>query len=109
MSQGRNTSVVRILGSEYRVEADVDAARLQDMADYVDRKMRELAQDASPVASARTGVLAALNIAEELFREREGRRGVQEMVTRLLAIVEALEKDIEPRVEPGSEPSGSHE
>lgn len=105
MPERRSTSIVRILGSEYRVEADVDAARLQDMASYVDRKMRELAQDASPVASARTGVLAALNIAEELFREREARRGDRELVSRLAAIVEALEKDMEQRAEPGSEPS----
>ena len=90
----RCTVVVHILGQEYRVEGEGDPARIAAMAQYVDGKMRELSPEASPTPSARMGVLAALNIAEELFRERDLRREQEEgLEARLGALAEALARE----------------
>ena len=40
------------------------------MAKYVDGKMRELSGGSSPSSQDRLAILAALNIADELFQER---------------------------------------
>lgn len=72
--QPRPVLVVEILGAEYRLDAEGDPDQLAEVARYVDRRMRELAMGGNPVPLGRVGVLAALNIAEELFRERAERR-----------------------------------
>jgi cell division protein ZapA len=40
------------------------------VAEYVDRSMRAVAEKAAHLSTAKVAVLAALNIADELFRER---------------------------------------
>lgn len=52
----------------YHVRGSDDTGYLQGLADLVDRKMREIAQHASAADTARIAILAALNLADELFR-----------------------------------------
>lgn len=83
---------VVIFGKEYTLRGEADADYVQEVAAFVDKRMSEVAQG-SPVASmARVAILAAVNIADELFREQRKRleekasledRSVQ--LTRLLA------------------------
>ena len=70
---GMNSVKVKIYGSEYRIRGDADVESIQEIAHYVDSKMGEVS-DATQVSSAlKVAILAALNIAGELFREREDR------------------------------------
>jgi cell division protein ZapA len=63
---------VEILGQTYPIRSRLDAAYVEALADYVDAKMKAAA-DATPSAdSLRVAVLAALNIADEFFRTRDG-------------------------------------
>jgi cell division protein ZapA len=87
--------VVEILGSEYRLEGEGNHERITEVARYVDRKMRELSLGGNPVPLGRVGVLAALNIAEELFREREEHRRLDvDLGRRLETMNEALEREL---------------
>ena len=64
MSQ--TTSVrVEIFDHAYNLRG-TDAEHIQRLADYVDSKMRAVAQQSTTVDSARLAVLAAMNIADEL-------------------------------------------
>lgn len=56
---------VEIYGQTYHLRGS-DAAYIGQLADYVDTKMRLIAQQAATVDSLRLAVLAALNIADEL-------------------------------------------
>lgn len=101
-AEERSTVVVRILDQEYRVEGEGDPATILEVAQYVDRKMRQLSGEARAASAARIGVLTALNIAEELFRERESRHAQErELDQRLRALVERLagELDETPRAQ----------
>jgi cell division protein ZapA len=72
-NSGMNSVTVEIYGSEYRIRGDADAESIQEIAHYVDSKMGEVS-DATTMSSAlKVAILAALNIAGELFREREDR------------------------------------
>src|SRR5438552_18305072 len=62
---------VEIQGQRYPIRSALDPEYVARLATYVDEKMRAAA-DATPTGdSLRLAVLAALNIADELFRCRD--------------------------------------
>jgi cell division protein ZapA len=65
---------VEIFGAVYRVRGNDDTEYLQGLADLVDRKMREVAQHVKG-DTTRIAVLAALNLADELFRVQKQQEG----------------------------------
>ena len=64
-------ATVEIFGQRLGLRADGDASRLHELARFVDARMREVADRSSSVDTVKIAVLAALNIADELFQERE--------------------------------------
>jgi cell division protein ZapA len=62
---------VDIAGQRYPIRSSLDPEYVARLALYVDEKMRAAA-DSTPTGDAlRLAILAALNIADELFRSRE--------------------------------------
>lgn len=61
---------VEIFGQTYSVRAEGEASYIQDLAAYVDRKMREVAERAPTVDAAKIAILAALNISDEFHQHR---------------------------------------
>jgi cell division protein ZapA len=60
--------IVQIFGDEYQISSQNDPAEVQRIAAYVDRKMKEIAQQhAGRVPKASLAVLAAMEITSELF------------------------------------------
>jgi len=76
---------VEIFDQTYHIRGDVDEAYMQELARYVDEKLRAVAASARAMDAHRMAVLAALNLADELYTER--RRNLE------------LEKSVRPRVE----------
>lgn len=62
---------VRIYGEHYPLRTAEPPARLEELARYVDARMREVAASGKVVVTSKIAVLAALYIADELFRLRE--------------------------------------
>ena len=63
---GGSTSIrVEIYGQNYHLRG-TDPEYIQDLAEYVDAKMRLISEQAATVDSLKVAVLAALNIADEL-------------------------------------------
>ena len=56
---------IQIFDQEYHVKGSLNAAYLEELARYVDGKMRSIATRSHNVDSLRVAVLAALNIADE--------------------------------------------
>ena len=67
---------VEIFGALYHVRGEKDPEYLRDLADEVDQKMREIAQQVSTVDTGKIAILAALNITDELFQRRKQQEGV---------------------------------
>ena len=65
---------VEIYGQRYPIRSGLDPAYVARLATYVDQKMRVAAESTPTGDSVRLAVLAALNIADELFRCRETTR-----------------------------------
>jgi cell division protein ZapA len=68
---------IDIYDQSYNVNADQNDEHLKELADYVDTKMREVADATRTVDSLKVAVLAALNIADEMFALRERQRQIE--------------------------------
>lgn len=56
---------VEIYGQSYNLRGEGEVGYIQDLAAYVDRKMREVSEATATVDSLKVAILAALNIADE--------------------------------------------
>jgi len=61
---------VEIFGQTYAVRAGAEPGYVEQLAAYVDEKMRETGRASGAVDSVRIAVLSALNITDEYFRLR---------------------------------------
>lgn len=93
MSEDLPTSTeVEIFGSVYTVRAGHDPEHLQELAEKVDRDMREIASRITTVDTAKIAILAALNIADELFESQRRQEGQREEITeRMSRLSKALD------------------
>ncbi len=88
---------IEIYDQVYNVSADQDEAYLKELASFVDGKMRAVAEATHTVDSLRVAILAALNIADELFTLRQRQDQLEgplrKRVERCVSLVEkALEQ-----------------
>ena len=78
----------------YTIRGEADQEYILGVAAYVDRKMREIT-DKLPVASlSKVAILASLNIADELFKERAQREGRDHLLESRAAQLSAALDDI---------------
>jgi cell division protein ZapA len=83
---------VEIYDQTYTVAGDLEPAYVEELAQYVDAKMREIASATNLVDSVKVAVLTALAIADELETLRrsqgDGREKLRERAERCLKLVE---------------------
>jgi cell division protein ZapA len=84
---------VQIFGQSYNVRGEEDKAYIEELARYVDGKMKALAESTGAGDSLKVAILAALNLADELFKlERRERQTREELVERVGALTRRLEE-----------------
>ncbi len=71
----------RIFGTEYNIYAEGDPEHARAVAQYVDRKMRDVANCISLRSVAKIAVVAAVNLAHELLKEEEASRKLRKTLT----------------------------
>jgi len=90
---------VEIYGQTYTLRGELDEAYVQELAAYVDEKMRLITGTTSTVDTQKAAVLAALAVADELHtlrKERAERQDLlREQAERCLTLVEKALKQAE--------------
>ena len=71
MSAKRNSVRVTILNEDYNIRSDTSSEHTRAVAEYVDRAIRQVMSSGMVVESNKAAILAALQIAGELFEARE--------------------------------------
>jgi cell division protein ZapA len=71
---------VVIYNQTYNLRSDHDPAYIQDLAEYVDRRMNEIARATMTVDSLRVAILAALQIADDFFQARKELSATEEEI-----------------------------
>jgi cell division protein ZapA len=95
----KNVVQVQILGQQLSIRGEADQAYIMGVATYVDRKMREITEKLPVASLSKVAILASLNIADELFKERASREreGVDQddRAQRLSAVIRRLDQMLE--------------
>ncbi len=93
---------ITIYGKTYHVKAAA-SEELDELARFVDSKMRELASSQSKTATIDLAILTALNIADDLFAAKEeslksnpkGAPSIRELETRASSLVKKVEDQLQ--------------
>jgi len=97
MEQDSGVLKINIYGTEYPIKSDseTDSEYIRRVADYVDGKMREIDQSTQAKSSLKVAILAALNITDELFQEKESYKALRrDLEERLNALNATLDKSL---------------
>jgi cell division protein ZapA len=89
----KNLIRVEILGREYTVKSDEGEERVKAIADYVNRKIKEVSESGQTVSTLNLAILAALNIANDYFKAVEGQKNFCQSIEarsgRLIAMIDS--------------------
>jgi cell division protein ZapA len=96
---------VEIHGQRYPIRSSLDATYVAELAAYVDEKMRLAARECTSGDTQKIAVLAAINIADELFRAcdevRERQAGLAHRAEELERLLDLVLAETEPRAAAG--------
>ena len=91
MAGSQNTIIVNIMGTEYPIKSEADPDYARKIAQYVDTRMREIAEVTSVKSVTKLAVLTAMNIAAELLKEREKKESTGSVLNeRALKLADSL-------------------
>lgn len=82
---------IKVFGQTFSVKTDADADHIQAVAKYVNEKMDEVLKKTRSVSTLNVAILTALNIADDLLKEKEQRRA-------LLREVEVKSRDLVEKI-----------
>ncbi|HCP46631.1 MAG TPA: hypothetical protein DIU15_11335 [Deltaproteobacteria bacterium] len=94
---------IEILGRVYALTSDRPPEHLQAVSAFVDRRLREIAGGRPDTVRRDHAILAALNIASELFLLRDsGEKLAESLDARLCEVMELIEQTIDRDEEEGA-------
>ena len=101
-SRNKNESAqsirVEIYNQTYSIRSDGDGEYIMRLADFVDRRMREIAHGTLTVDSLKVAILAALHIADELHRLKAVHESAdQQLASRSAECAEMLDRLLKPQ------------
>jgi len=71
---GKERSVeIKVFGQTYTVKTDAEEDHIQEVARYVNEKIDEVLKKTRSVSTLNVAILTALNIADDLLKEKEKR------------------------------------
>jgi cell division protein ZapA len=71
---------VQIAGQRYTLRSDAHEDVVREIASFVDRRLKQVQRQTRAVDTQSLAILAALQIAEELFAEREAARALRKRI-----------------------------
>ncbi|MBH49324.1 MAG: cell division protein ZapA [Candidatus Marinimicrobia bacterium] len=87
---------VSIFGHEYTVKAPADPEYIKKVAEYVSERMKEVEEGlASDQTTSRIAILAAMNIADELFANKNSSSEISvNFENRIQSLVEFIDESL---------------
>lgn len=83
MSDKRHVARVSIVGEEYTIRSDATPEHTRAVAAYLDREIRKVLGGNALIETHKAAILAAMQITDELFRERTTARLIEDEVRSL--------------------------
>lgn len=73
---------VTILGQQYMIKGDAPDEHIKELARLVDSEIRKICSKNPSIAPMKASILAALNIADELYRYRDEQENLKRDIER---------------------------
>ncbi len=67
---------IKVFGQTYTVKTDAEEDYIQEVARYVNEKVDEVLKKTKSVSTLNVAILTALNIADDLLREKEKKKAL---------------------------------
>ena len=83
---------IKVFGQTYTVKTDAEEDHIQEVARHVNEKMEEVLKKTRSVSTLNVAILTALNIADDLLKEKEKR-------VALLKEIEMKSKDLAEKID----------
>ena len=105
---GTPTIRVEIYNQIYNIRSDGDSEYVTGLAEFVDRRMREISSGTLTVDSLKVAILAALHIADELHRlKRLHEQADSQLAARSAECAEMLDRLLKARTTAAAEQQGA--
>jgi cell division protein ZapA len=100
---------VEIYNQTYSIRSDGDGEYIMRLADFVDRRMREIASGTLTVDSLKVAILAALHVADELHRLKAvHEQADQQLASRSAECAEMLDRLLKARQPENTQEDSQH-
>jgi cell division protein ZapA len=87
---------VKIFGQQYTLRGEAEAGYANELAQYVDQKMQEISAQSRSGSPQQVAILAAINIAHELFQCRKNQKEQERAIgEKTKDIIESIEEQFE--------------
>lgn len=90
MIDGKMVVKVRIVGEEYSLRTEASPTHTEAVAAHVDRTIRAILSSGATVETHKAAILAALQITDELFRERGASESLTDEIRQLASDIRPL-------------------
>lgn len=95
----KNTGIkVKIFNSDYNLLGE-NPAEVEKIANYVDTTMQRINYQSPNTSVDSIAVVAALNIAESYFKEKDGRKEMEKSITKLLNDITRKIDDLNKKID----------
>jgi len=92
------TIEVEVFGHRFSLQGEGEEAYFHELAEYVDQQMRTLTQKTRTSTPTKLAILAAINITDQLFRQKRNRHvGEAEIERRAQILLETIDKHLDPK------------
>jgi len=95
MKNKKNLPEVEIYGQKYKIKGVGGEKYIEDLASYVDKKMREISEHTHTVDTLKVAILAAINISDEFFRLKRKLDKTEKAITEKAEKFDQLLKQID--------------
>lgn len=86
---------IKVFGQTYTVKTDTEEDHIQEVARYVNEKIDEVLKKTRSVSTMNVAILTALNIADDLLREKERRIALlREIETKSKELAEKIDVNL---------------
>ena len=90
-----NAIEVDVFGQRLSIHGDGDESYVQELAQYVESQMNTIAGNLTTSTPTKVAILAAINIADQLFTQESRRQaGEAEVERRATGLLECIDKQI---------------
>jgi cell division protein ZapA len=88
----KNPVEISVMGQKLQIRSDSDEAYVEEIADFVNKKISDIQSKTKSVASTQVLILTAMNIADEFIRfKRENGTKKEEVAKKIESIIEHID------------------